>query len=138
MPPESVTKSDPVPIPVIDLHCLSDVVDGENNDDEVLRKLDEACREWGIFRLVNHGVPAALMEELEDLTKRLFSMSFETRKASCEGSPASYFWGTPALTPLGTALYGGHGKMNLVEGFNLPLSQLSEFHPQIPLLQSFR
>ncbi|XP_028752972.1 gibberellin 2-beta-dioxygenase 8-like isoform X2 [Neltuma alba] len=128
--PETATTSDPVPVPVIDLQCL--------NDDEVLRRLDEACREWGIFRVVNHGVPAALMAELEDLTKRLFWMSFESKKASCEGSPVSYFWGTPALTPSGTALSGGHRKINLVEGFNLPLSQLSEFHPRLPLLQSFR
>ncbi|KAK4278555.1 hypothetical protein QN277_016389 [Acacia crassicarpa] len=131
--PESVSNSDPVPIPVIDLQCLNN-----DDDDGVLRKLDEACREWGIFRLVNHGVPVALMAELEDLTKRLFSISFETKKTSCEGSPVSYFWGTPALTPSGTALSGGHRKINLVEGFHLPLSQLSEFHPQLPLLQSFR
>ncbi|XP_054799251.1 gibberellin 2-beta-dioxygenase 8-like [Prosopis cineraria] len=134
-PPESITDSDPVPVPVIDLHCLNDDVD---KDGEELRKLDEACREWGIFRLVNHGVPLGLMAEVEELTKRLFWMSFESKKSSCEEGPVSYFWGTPALTPSGSALSGGHRKINLVEGFNLPLSQLSEFHPQLPLLQSFR
>lgn len=97
-----------------------------------------ACREWGIFRVVNHGVPAALTAEMEELTKRLFCMSFEMKKESCEGSAVSYFWGTPALTPTGTALTGEHRKINLVEGFNIPLSQLSDFHPDLPLLQSFR
>ena len=85
-----------------------------------------ACREWGIFRVVNHGVPAALTAEMEELTKRLFCMSFEMKKESCEGSAVSYFWGTPALTPTGTALSGEHRKINLVEGFNIPLSQLSD------------
>ncbi|GFY99335.1 2-oxoglutarate (2OG) and Fe(II)-dependent oxygenase superfamily protein [Actinidia rufa] len=40
-------EPNPDPLPVIDLECLS-------RDDE-RPKLAQACQDWGIFRLVNHG-----------------------------------------------------------------------------------
>lgn len=121
-------------VPVIDLHCLNDVVlqDKEN------KKLNEACEDWGVFRLVNHGVPKTLLEQLNGVAKQVFSMDFESKQASCDNSPVSYFWGTPALTPSGAALSGGPRRINLVEGFNVPLGQLSQFQPHLPQLQSFR
>lgn len=118
---------DPDPIPIIDLQSL---------DHE---KLDEACKEWGIFRLVNHGVPITLLKELQEIAKKLFSLSFESKQDACSNnSHVSYFWGTPALTPSGTALTGDRQNINWVEGFDVPLSQLSLFKPQLPTLDSIR
>lgn len=114
------------PIPVIDLHCMD------------LHKLGEACRDWGLFRLVNHQVPLTLMSQLQEQAKKIFSLSFESKQGLFT-SPVSYFWGTPALTPSGTALSRGSKYINWVEGFNVPLSQLSQFQAdEDPMLHSFR
>ncbi|KAK9998345.1 hypothetical protein SO802_017948 [Lithocarpus litseifolius] len=113
------------PIPVIDLQSLS------------LDELGEACEDWGLFRLVNHGVPPSLLNQLQDHAKTLYSLSFQSKQALFT-TPTSYFWGTPALTPSGAPLSRGLQKINWVEGFNIPISQLSQLQPQHPVLASFR
>ncbi|KAL2332976.1 hypothetical protein Fmac_014189 [Flemingia macrophylla] len=115
------------PVPVIDLEVL-----GLKEEE---RKLEEACKEWGLFRLVNHGVPSTLLEELQGVAKELFALPFEAKEGACSGT-VSYFWGTPALTPSGTTAITMN--MNWLEGFDVPLSQLSHFNPHLPTLQSIR
>ncbi|XVE79379.1 hypothetical protein DITRI_Ditri14bG0053800 [Diplodiscus trichospermus] len=112
------------PIPVLDLQSLS------------LDKVGDVCKDWGLFRLVNHGIPLNLLSKLEDHAKKLFSLSFESKQALLT-SPMSYFWGTPALTPSGTALRGALN-INWLEGLNVPLSQLPQFHSEDPMLDCFR
>ncbi|KAL7264283.1 hypothetical protein ACSBR1_002276 [Camellia fascicularis] len=113
--------SDSDPLPVIDLQCLNK------------NKLAEACRDWGIFRLVNHGVPTKLLSQLHEHAKDLFSLSFETKQRHGFGSPMSYFWGTPGLTPSGVAIERGPNiapNINWVEGFSVPLTLLSNLLAQ--------
>lgn len=117
---------DPDPVPIIDLHCLDH------------KNLDEACKDWGLFRLVNHGVPLTLLEQLQNLAKQLFSLSFESKQEACNEKPITYFWGTPALTPSGTAITRDPQNINWVEGFDVPLCQLSQFQHQLPTLESMR
>ncbi|KAK7305413.1 hypothetical protein VNO77_43319 [Canavalia gladiata] len=125
---KSDPNQDPDPVPVIDLGCLEDEK----------KKLEEACKDWGLFRLVNHGVPLTLLNKLEEMSKHLFSMSFECKEEACSGTPVTYFWGTPALTPSGTALTRGPQNINWVEGFDVPLTQLSHFNSHLPTLESIR
>ncbi|XP_007016075.2 PREDICTED: gibberellin 2-beta-dioxygenase 8 [Theobroma cacao] len=113
-----------VPIPVVDLQFLS------------LDKLGEACKDWGLFRLVNHGIPPSLLSQLQDHAKKLFALSFESKQALLT-SPMSYFWGTPALTRSGDALRGALN-INWLEGLNVPLSQLPQFQSEDPMLDCFR
>ncbi|XVF69021.1 hypothetical protein PTKIN_Ptkin11bG0047600 [Pterospermum kingtungense] len=121
---EEAKTQDSVPIPVVDLNSLS------------LDKLGEACKEWGLFRLVNHGIPPSLLSKLQDHAKRLFSLSFDS-KQSLITSPLSYFWGTPVLTPSGAALRGALN-INWLEGLNVPLSQLPQLQSEDPVLYCFR
>ncbi|KAM1115314.1 hypothetical protein TB2_038399 [Malus domestica] len=113
------------PIPLVDLQSL---------------KLGEACEFWGIFRLVDHGVPPTLLTQLEEHAKAVFSLPFES-KQSLITSPLSYFWGTPALTPSGAALStkgtSTPQNINWVEGLNVPLAQLSQFQTDNPTVASF-
>jgi isopenicillin N synthase-like dioxygenase len=113
------------PIPIIDLQSLN------------LEQLEEACKDWGFFRLVNHGVPLTLLSQLQDHAKQLYSQSFEYKKAIFT-TPTSYFWGTFALNPSGIPLSKETEKINWVEGFNIPLAQLSELQAEDPVLASFR
>ena len=112
-------------IPVIDLHCLSP------------EELGGACRDWGLFRLVNHGVPSTLLRQIHEHAKELFSLSFE-RKQEIFCSPLSYVWGTTCITPSGAALLTGPQYIQWVEGIHFPLGQLSQLQPQHHMLASFR
>lgn len=56
-------------LPVIDFQCINE------------EQLHEACAEWGVlFRLVNHGIPTSLMNQLNDPSKQVFNYSFETKQ----------------------------------------------------------
>ncbi|KAK6938084.1 Non-hem dioxygenase N-terminal domain [Dillenia turbinata] len=127
--PENSAKQIPNssdPLPLIDLQCL---------DPEKLR---EACTDWGIFRLVNHGIPPTLLEKLQEHTRTIFSIPFESKKALFKSPLLGYFWGTPLLTQSAVALSRGTNNIDWVEGFSVPLSQLSELQPQDSVIASFR
>lgn len=132
-------ESDSDPIPIIDFQSLV----GLNKDNNDCNKLGEACKDWGLFRLVNHGVPPDLLNKLEDYARELFYLSFESKQAlfTTTTPNLSYFWGTPALTPSGAALSRDPQNINWVEGLNIPLSGLSQLQPQqhpTATLTSFR
>ncbi|KAH0859973.1 hypothetical protein HID58_088234 [Brassica napus] len=108
-----------------DIHIL--VLDLERLDEQILT---EACKESGIFRLENHGVPLELTSQLQEISESLLSLSFEEKQElfAAVNSPLSYFWGTPALNRSGDAFKRGTqaSNVNMVEGFNVPLSSLSK------------
>lgn len=114
------------PIPVIDLDCLS------------VEKLIEVCQDWGVFRLVNHGIPSSLLSEVHDQVDMLFSIPFESKQAGFPDSPITYFWGTPVLTPSGAAVSRGSQNTDWVEGFNIPVGQLSQYQPNDSAFDAFR
>jgi hypothetical protein len=127
------------PLPVIDFQHIN------------LKKLEEACMDWGIFRLVNHDIPLTLMSKVHEHVAKVFDIGFETKQKMFETIPASvlsYFWGTPALTPAGVALYKDGDKQsdqgtisyNWVEGLNYPLSQgyLDFCLDQYPVVRDMR
>lgn len=63
-------------IPVIDLQNL---LTGKFMDSE-LEKLHLACKEWGFFQVVNHGVSALLLEDLRRGIIGFFEVPFEEKK----------------------------------------------------------
>ncbi|KAL0453441.1 UNVERIFIED_CONTAM: putative flavonol synthase 6, partial [Sesamum latifolium] len=122
--PESDSDSESE-IPVVDLGSSSE-------------NLSKICREWGMFRLVNHGVPMELLTRLHEHANKLFSLDFESKQALIT-TPILYFWGSPALTMSGNVQQTGPcaDSLNWLEGLNVPLSKNSDFEYQDPLLQSF-
>ncbi|KAJ0266771.1 DIOX_N domain-containing protein [Hirschfeldia incana] len=119
------TEIEPVLDQVKDINIP--VIDLERLDKEILT---EACKEWGIFRLENHGVPLELTSQLQEISESLLSLPFEEKRElfAAVNSPLSYFWGTPALNRSGDALKRGTQASNvyMLEGFNVPLSSLSK------------
>ncbi|KAH6806864.1 2-oxoglutarate and oxygenase superfamily protein [Perilla frutescens var. frutescens] len=74
-------------IPVIDMHDLG-------SDDLSLRRkavglIGEACREWGFFQVVNHGVRHELMACARAVWREFFELPLE-EKAKLVNSPSSY------------------------------------------------
>lgn len=74
-------------IPVIDM-------EGLYSGDAALRRrtaslIDEACREWGFFQVVNHGVRHELMERSRQSWRDFFQLPLE-EKQKLANSPATY------------------------------------------------
>ncbi|KAL5232516.1 hypothetical protein ABZP36_031292 [Zizania latifolia] len=65
-----------VKLPVVDLSRLR--IPSERA--AVLRTLDAACREYGFFQVVNHGVDGELVTGMLDVARRFFALPFEVRK----------------------------------------------------------
>ncbi|OIW07456.1 hypothetical protein TanjilG_24318 [Lupinus angustifolius] len=71
-------NDDPIDIPIIDLQDLY----GEDQTlrDEVLRRVAEACKEWGFFQVVNHGVSHELMKSARELWREFFNQPLEEKE----------------------------------------------------------
>ncbi len=64
-------------IPVVDLGLWTD---GSATDRErIASKLTDACRRVGFVYVVNHGVPADLLEEAFAWSRRLFDLPLEKK-----------------------------------------------------------
>ncbi|XP_027344013.1 protein SRG1-like [Abrus precatorius] len=71
----STTK--PLPqIPVIDLSKLL----SQNLKGPELEKLHYACKEWGFFQLINHGVRCSLVEKVKRGAEEFFDLPLEEKK----------------------------------------------------------
>ncbi|XP_021287907.1 protein SRG1-like [Herrania umbratica] len=63
-------------IPVIDMEGL---VSKESMDSE-LAELDLACKEWGFFQLINHGMSLSLVEKVKTEIQDFFNLPMEEKK----------------------------------------------------------
>ncbi|KAJ3695905.1 hypothetical protein LUZ60_001282 [Juncus effusus] len=71
--PQITTFDGPVPeVPVIN---LADV-----DKNQVLREIVEASEEWGIFQVVNHGIPSEMIKELQRVGKEFFELPQEEKE----------------------------------------------------------
>ncbi|XP_057493430.1 probable 2-oxoglutarate-dependent dioxygenase At3g50210 isoform X2 [Actinidia eriantha] len=83
-------------IPVIDISPLLVKWDDPNMAQdqgvaEVVRQLDQACREAGFF-YVGHGIPDSVIEEVRNVTYKFFSLPYE-EKLKIKISPATGYRG---------------------------------------------
>ncbi|KAK7309930.1 hypothetical protein RJT34_07064 [Clitoria ternatea] len=61
-------------VPVIDLHKLL------SQDVTELHNLDRACKEWGFFQLINHGVNPSLVESVKTGVQQFFNLPMEEKQ----------------------------------------------------------
>ncbi|KHN04712.1 S-norcoclaurine synthase 1 [Glycine soja] len=74
-------------IPVIDLALLS------NGNKEELLKFDVACKEWGFFQIVNHGVQTELMQKMKDAASEFFNLPIEEKNKYAMVSSETHGYG---------------------------------------------
>ncbi|XP_047308693.1 protein SRG1-like [Impatiens glandulifera] len=65
-------------IPVIDLHALLFSSDHDMFQSE-LHKLDDACKSWGFFHLINHGVSTSLVNKMKSEIEQIFNIPIEEK-----------------------------------------------------------
>lgn len=63
-------------VPLIDMAKL---VELEHQEVE-LQKLHAACRDWGVFQLVNHGVSGELLRDMKKRTQEFFDLPLQAKK----------------------------------------------------------
>ncbi|GFZ05426.1 2-oxoglutarate (2OG) and Fe(II)-dependent oxygenase superfamily protein [Actinidia rufa] len=84
-------------IPLIDISPLLAKWDDPNMAQdqgvaEVVRQLDQACREAGFFYVKGHGIPDSVIEEVRNVTYKFFSLPYE-EKLKIKISPATGYRG---------------------------------------------
>lgn len=60
-------------VPVIDLALLS------KGQGEELKKLDEACKYWGFFLVINHGIDEGVLEDMKTAASEFFKLPLEDK-----------------------------------------------------------
>lgn len=73
-------------IPIIDLAGLYGEPEAQVS---TLKQISEACKEWGFFQIVNHGVSHDLMDMARETWRQFFHMPLEV-KQQYANSPKTY------------------------------------------------
>lgn len=85
--PTISTDATDVNIPVIDLQGF---FEGDDNiRSTILCQISEACREWGFFQILNHGVSPQLMDRAREVWREFFHLPMDI-KQSYANSPKTY------------------------------------------------
>ncbi|XP_028791667.1 S-norcoclaurine synthase 1-like, partial [Neltuma alba] len=61
-------------IPVLDFSLLA------KRDQHEQKKLDSACKEWGFFQIINHGVGEDLMQKMKKAGRGFFDLGMEEKQ----------------------------------------------------------
>ena len=117
-----MTQDSQLDIPVIDISAL---VSGEKDRDEVAGRIGQACRDWGFFYIVGHGVDEHLQRRLEEVSQQFFAQDLET-KLEIKMSHGGRAW--RGYFPVGGELTSG--KPDLKEGIYFG-AELEDDHPLV-------
>ncbi|OMP01945.1 hypothetical protein COLO4_11463 [Corchorus olitorius] len=84
-------------IPIIDIAPLLAKSDDPNMGQdtgvcEVVKQLDQACREAGFFYVKGHGIPENLIKEVRNITSKFFHLPYE-EKLKIKMTPAAGYRG---------------------------------------------
>ncbi|KAE8695606.1 Alfin-like 1 isoform 1 [Hibiscus syriacus] len=85
--PESDDNGGDINIPLIDLTGLSD--DKIELSPTTMDRISSACREWGFFQVVNHGVSPGLMDRARETWRSFFHLPMEVKQGYAN-SPKTY------------------------------------------------
>ncbi|KAL5858064.1 hypothetical protein ACOSQ3_005522 [Xanthoceras sorbifolium] len=56
------------------------VIDISNDLKQVVLEIGEACKTWGFFQVINHGVPLELLRRIKKIAKEFFDLPMEEKK----------------------------------------------------------
>ncbi|KAL2477217.1 2-oxoglutarate (2OG) and Fe(II)-dependent oxygenase superfamily protein [Forsythia ovata] len=80
-------------IPLIDLSPLINSSDTDSSLSSLVAEIGDACKNWGFFQVINHGVPLKFREKIELSARKFFALSKEEKKkvSRDEANPLGYF-----------------------------------------------
>ncbi|PIN04921.1 Iron/ascorbate family oxidoreductase [Handroanthus impetiginosus] len=97
-------------IPIIDFSLLTSPDPDQRA--KLLQDLDKACREWGFFVLVNHGIPETLMKSIIDASLEYFELPEEDKLRYKAKSPSD-----PIKSGSGSVITTANHKIHLWRDF---------------------
>ncbi|XP_006432900.2 protein SRG1 [Citrus clementina] len=106
-------------LPVIDMHKLV------SGDDSELEKLDRACKDWGFFQLINHGVSSSLVEKVKAEILDFFDMPIDEKRK---------FWQQPGDIEGFGQLFIASEEQKLDWGYGFTLFTLPNYLRKLHLL----
>ncbi|KAL2477220.1 2-oxoglutarate (2OG) and Fe(II)-dependent oxygenase superfamily protein [Forsythia ovata] len=79
-------------IPLIDLSPLNSS-DTDADFSSLVAEIGDACKNWGFFQVINHGVPSRCREKIEVVARKFFALSKEEKKkvGRDEVNPLGYY-----------------------------------------------
>ena len=114
-------------LPIIDVSALVAEHPSEESLKLVAQAIGDACRNWGFFYIINHGVSEDLQERLESISKQFFTLPLE-QKSEILISNNDQAW--HGYFPLNAQTTGG--KPDLKEGLYYGL-ELAPNDPKLKL-----
>ncbi|MED6126156.1 hypothetical protein PIB30_075597 [Stylosanthes scabra] len=111
-------------VPVIDLSPL--LKESNNSNDEEVREkckseIARACREWGFFHVVKHGISSEVLNGLRIEQEKVFKIPFDEKKKNKNSNfnffSGSYRWGSPTATSI--------RQFSWSEAFHMPLAHIT-------------
>lgn len=70
-------------IPLIDLSPMNSpdsTISNPEAIERVVREIGNACKEWGFFQVINHGVPSDTLLKTEIATRKFFALPLEDKR----------------------------------------------------------
>lgn len=112
-------------LPLIDISRLS-LEEGRPERKACEREIAKAARDWGFFQIVNHGIPARVLEEMKEEQKEVFRQPFEVKRAGAGKLQSlgadSYRWGNPTATCL--------RQLSWSEAFHIPITDIARIEDE--------
>ncbi|XP_031497635.1 gibberellin 3-beta-dioxygenase 1-like [Nymphaea colorata] len=91
----------------------------------VMNQVSRACKTWGMFQVVNHGIPMRLFAELESLGHQLFGLPMEQKLKALRAPDSISGYGVARISPF-------FDKMMWNEGFTVVGSPLEHARRLMP------
>ncbi|KAJ1398405.1 Oxoglutarate/iron-dependent dioxygenase [Sesbania bispinosa] len=81
-------------IPVIDLSPITNhTLQDSSSIEGLVKEIGSACKEWGFFQVINHGVPLSTRQRMEEASRMFFAQSLEEKRkvSRNESTPTGYY-----------------------------------------------
>lgn len=91
----------------------------------VVELIGDACKTWGIFQVINHGICLELFDKVESQTRRLFALPAEQKEKVLRSTSGATGYGMARIAPF-------FSKFMWHEGFTImdsPLDHAKELWP---------
>ena len=46
----------------------------------LVKEVGNACKDWGFFQVINHGVPMEKLQKIDDASRKFFAQSLEEKE----------------------------------------------------------
>lgn len=68
------------------------IIDLSRKNEDLITQVGHACEAWGVFLVVNHGIPIELERKVQSCTKKFFDLSVDEKRkvARDEVNPLGY------------------------------------------------